>query len=120
MMSKFLANENVPIEVVEAARLAGLDLTWIKDLSRAADDDDVLALGCSESRVLLTFDKDFGEMAFRQGKTSVAGVILLRLRLRDPDYLARFAKALLLQPVIWEGHFCVAREGRMRMVPLPE
>jgi predicted nuclease of predicted toxin-antitoxin system len=119
-MSKFLAHENVPIEVVEAARQGGLDLTWIEEHSPGAEDDDVLALGRAEGRVLLTFDKDFGDMAFRQGKTSIAGVILLRPRLRDPDYLARFAMAVLMQPVIWEGHFCVARESRMRVVPLPE
>jgi len=67
-MSKFLANKNVPVEVVEAARQGGLDLTWIKEHSPGADDDEVLALGRAESGVLLTFDKDFGEMAFARTK----------------------------------------------------
>ena len=119
-MSKFLANENVPIEVVEAARQSGLDVSWIKEVSAGADDDDVLALGSAEDRVLITFDKDFGEMAFRQGKTSIPGVILLRPQLRDPEYLARFTMAVLTQPLTWEGFFCVAREGRLRVVPMPE
>jgi hypothetical protein len=69
---------------------------------------------------LITFDKDFGEMAFLRGKASVHGVLLLRPRLRGPEYLARFVTAVLAQPVTWEGHFCVAREGRMRVVPMPE
>ncbi len=119
-MSKFLADENVPIEVVEAARQGGLDVEWIKELSPGVDDDVVIATARFDDRVLITFDKDFGEMAFRQGKTSTAGVILLRPRLRDPDYLTRFTLAVLMQPRIWEGFFCVAREARMRMVPLPE
>jgi len=48
---------------------------------------------------LVTFDKDFGEMAFRQGKTATAGVILLRPRLRSPDYLARFTATVLGQAI---------------------
>ena len=44
-------------------------------------DDAVLALSLADSRVLVTFDKDFGEMAFRQGKTATCGVVLLRPRL---------------------------------------
>jgi predicted nuclease of predicted toxin-antitoxin system len=107
-MSRFLANENVPVEVVEAARQGGLDIKWIKEFSPVVDDDIVLALAHTEDRVLIMFDKDFGEIAFRQGKTSVPGVILLRPRLRDPDYLARFAMAVLTQPMSWEGTLCVA------------
>jgi hypothetical protein len=37
-MAKFLANENVPGEVVDAARQAGHDMTWITELSPGADD----------------------------------------------------------------------------------
>jgi predicted nuclease of predicted toxin-antitoxin system len=119
-MTRFLADENVPPEVIEMIRQCGMDVTWVKEISPGADDDSVLGLAHSEGRVLITFDKDFGEMAFRLGKTSVPGVLLLRPRLRGPDYLARFVAAVLAGPVAWEGHFCVAREGRMRVVPMPE
>ncbi len=119
-MTKFLADENVPLEAIQAVRRIGLDITWIKDICPGADDDSVLGLAYAEDRVLITFDKDFGEMAFLRGKTLVLGVILLRPRLRGPDYLARFVAAVLSQPITWEGHFCVAREGRMRVVPMPE
>jgi len=118
-MGKFLANENVPIEVVEAARQAGHDMAWIAETSAGADDDAVLATSLAERRVLLTFDKDFGEMAFRQGKNASCGVILLRPKIRDPDYVARFTLAILAQQVDWESHFAVAQEGKMRVVALP-
>ena len=58
-------------------------------------------------------------MAFRQGKNASCGVILLRPKIRDPDYVARFAMATIGQKVDWEGHFAVAQEGKMRVVPLP-
>ena len=83
-MPSFLANEIVPAEAVEAARQFGHDLAWITELSPGADDGAVLARSVAESRVLVAFDKDFGEMAFRQGKTATSGVILLRPRLRTP------------------------------------
>jgi predicted nuclease of predicted toxin-antitoxin system len=119
-MPKFLADENVPVEAVEAARKAGHDLAWIKELSPGADDDTVLVTSLSERRVLVTFDKDFGEMAFRHGKTATCGVILLRPRLRAPDYLARFMVAVLAQAITWEGNFSVAQEGKLRVVQLPD
>jgi predicted nuclease of predicted toxin-antitoxin system len=118
-MAKFLANENMPGDAVATARRAGVDITWVRDISPGISDDEVLALALSEGRVLVTFDKDFGEMAFEQGKTATPGVILLRPRLRSPDHVAQFTVSVLTQPVDWGGHFCVAQEGRMRVVPLP-
>lgn len=119
-MTTFLADENVPKEVIEAIRLSGMDVSWIKEIYPGANDDAVLDLANSEGRVLVTFDKDFGEMAFRRGKATVPGILLLRPRLRGPDYLARFVAAVLEQPIAWEGQFSVAREGQVRVVPIPD
>jgi len=118
-MATFLANENVPGEVVQAARQAGHDLAWITELSAGADDETVLASALAEGRVLLTFDKDFGEMAFQQGKDASCGVILLRPRLSNPDHVVRFTLAVLAQQVQWKGQFAVAQEGKLRVIPLP-
>ena len=68
---------------------------------------------------MLTFDEDFGELAFRLGQQTTPGVILLRPRLRSPDYLVRFTRTVLAQGHNWQGHFAVAEEGRLRLVPLP-
>ncbi|MBS0262565.1 MAG: DUF5615 family PIN-like protein [Planctomycetes bacterium] len=118
-MAKFLANENVPVEVIETARQAGHDLAWISALSPGIDDYAVLAKSLTEGGVLLTFDKDFGELAFREGKDASCGVILLRPRLRDAAYVVRFAMAVLNQPIEWTGHFSVAQEGSLRVLKLP-
>jgi predicted nuclease of predicted toxin-antitoxin system len=118
-MAAFLANENVPADAVHAAQAAGIDIVWVRDIMPGATDDAVLAAAVAEGRVLVTFDKDFGEMAFNQGRTASPGVVLLRPRLRSPAFLATFTVAVLNQSVTWEGHFCVARDGRLRVVPLP-
>ena len=117
-MAKYLANENAPVDTVEAARRAGHDITWMSEIAPGTEDDSVLEMSVREQRVLVTFDKDFGELAFRRGKDASCGVILLRPRLRSPEYLARFLVNGLQQDVDWPGHFTVAREGSMRTVPL--
>jgi predicted nuclease of predicted toxin-antitoxin system len=60
-----LANENFPLDAVEALRTAGHDVLWIRTESPGIADTEVLARAVAERRVLITFDKDFGELAFR-------------------------------------------------------
>jgi predicted nuclease of predicted toxin-antitoxin system len=118
-MTGFLANENTPREAVLAARGAAHDVTWMVELQPGAGDEVVLTLAQRESRVLLTFDKDFGELVFRHGRAASPGVILFRPRLRSPEIVSAFIVTVLSQPIDWAGHFTVAREGSLRVVPLP-
>jgi len=57
-------------------------------------------------------------MVFRRGLSGSCGIILMRPRLRSPEHLASFIVSVLSQPVAWENHFTVAREGMLRSVPL--
>lgn len=118
-MARMLANENVPGDVVTDLRADGHDVTWMKDIGLRSPDDRVLALAFAEGRIVLTFDKDFGELAFRLGQRATPGVILLRPRLHSSDHLVRFTEAVLARGHSWEGHFAVAEEGRPRLVPPP-
>lgn len=118
-MTRFLANENTPRDAVLAARTAGHEVTWMVEVQPGATDDIVLALAQREGRVLITFDKDFGELVFRQGRVASPGVILFRPRLRSPEIVTAFIVTVLSQPIDWTGHFSVAREGSLRVVPLP-
>ncbi len=117
--AKFLANENVPGDAVQAARQEGIDLAWVKEIAAGADDDTVLAMSVAENRVLVTFDKDFGEIAFRQGRDATCGIILLRPRLHSATFLARFLMSVLSQQIDWTNHFAVAQESSIRVIPLP-
>jgi Domain of unknown function (DUF5615) len=119
-VARFLADENVPAETIEAVRHAGFDMAWVHERAPGAADDVVLAMALADSRVLITFDKDFGNLAFRRGNDAVCGIILCRPRLRSPAYLAEFLVAILGESIDWTGHFSVAREGRIRVVELPK
>ena len=60
---RFLANENFPGDAVAALKAAGHDIVWVRTVAPGSEDKDILAWAEREARVLLTFDKDFGELA---------------------------------------------------------
>ena len=77
---RLCANENVPGDCVAVLRQRGHDVLWVREIARGSGDDAVLAKAQSEARVLITFDKDFGELVFRRGKAASRGIVLFRLR----------------------------------------
>ncbi len=119
-MTTYLANENLPIEAIQAARKAGIDINWIAELAPGASDEIVLAMASAEHHILLTCDKDFGEMVFRQGMSATCGVILFRPKIRSAQHLAQFVVSVLSQDLSWEGRFAVAQEGQIRIIELPK
>jgi hypothetical protein len=54
---------------------------------------------------LITFDKDFGELAFRRGLSSPAGIILFRIKAPSAAHVAEVAVAVLEGRDDWAGHF---------------
>jgi predicted nuclease of predicted toxin-antitoxin system len=115
---RFLANENFPRTAVEALRQAGHDTAWIVEDTAGVDDDAVLARARNDGRVLLTFDKDFGTLAFNRGSGASRGIVLFRV-VPAADDIARFVVATLGSRDDWEGCFSMVEAGRVRMRPLP-
>jgi predicted nuclease of predicted toxin-antitoxin system len=74
-----VADEGVDRPVVEHLRQDGHDVVYVAELSPGVADEEVLQQANARSAVLLTADKDFGELVFRQGLVH-SGVVLLRLR----------------------------------------
>jgi predicted nuclease of predicted toxin-antitoxin system len=64
---RILANENFPRQAVEALRSRGHDVFWARTECPGTPDSQVIRRAASEGRILITFDKDFGELAFQQG-----------------------------------------------------
>jgi predicted nuclease of predicted toxin-antitoxin system len=72
---RLIANKNVSGTVIRTLRERGHDVLAVKESMRAASDEAVLARAQSEQRLVLTHDKDFGELAFRYGLPASCGVI---------------------------------------------
>ncbi len=74
---RFLADECCDAGLVEALRADDHDVVYAQEALRGGVDDDILAVAYSQDRILLTEDKDFGELVYRLGRPA-RGVILLR------------------------------------------
>ena len=116
---RFLANENVPGPVVSALRERGHDVFWVKESMRGAEDPLVLARAQTERLIVVTLDKDFGELAFRSRLPAQSGIILIRLDWKDPETDNQVAISALLSREDWPGNFAVIERDRIRIRPLP-
>jgi predicted nuclease of predicted toxin-antitoxin system len=115
---RFLADENFPGTAVTALAAAGNDVVWIRTAAPGSSDSEVLALAAREERILLTFDKDFGELAKASTLPAASGVVLLRLPMPVPEKIGALLADLILGRDDWAGHFSVIEPGRIRMRPL--
>ncbi len=75
---RIAADENVDKQIVDRLRVDGHDVLYIAELDPGIDDDAVLVKSRESHAVLLTADKDFGELVFRQ-RLLHSGVLLIRL-----------------------------------------
>lgn len=114
----FLADEDVEKPVVEMLRNEGHDVLYMCQIATRTIDEKLLEQANSESRILLTGDKDFGELIFLQKKIS-AGIILMRFVSEKSSVKARFMQSLLkTYGNNLQGNFTVVREGKVRRRPL--
>jgi hypothetical protein len=111
---RFLADENVPKAAVAALEGAGHDVVWVRSATPGAADTDILAAAARESRVLLTFDKDFGELAARSALPAGYGVILCRIPPPRSEPAGRRLAIRIGARDDWAGHFSVIEPGRIR------
>ena len=116
---RFLADENFPGDAVTALRAAGHDVLWIRTDAPGITDEDVLARSLDDARVLLTFDKDFGELAWRFGLPASCGIVLFRLPALGPAGVGKVIADVLTSRDDWPGNFSVIEPGRIRVRVLP-
>jgi len=75
---KILADENIDHSIVDQLRKDGHNILYIKEMQPGMPDEEVISIAKKQGALLLTSDKDFGELVFRQGRVS-HGILLIRL-----------------------------------------
>ena len=93
---KFLADEGVDKPIVDLLRYSGFDIHYILETNQGAEDDEVLKIANEEGRILLTQDKDFGELVYRLRKVHL-GIILIRLGTDTAIEKAKLVNSVLLE-----------------------
>lgn len=81
---KFVVDESVDRHIVDRLRLEGHVVRYVAEMAAGITDADVLALANKEPATLITADKDFGELVYRQHMLN-PGVILIRLLGLPPE-----------------------------------
>jgi hypothetical protein len=110
--------KNFPGAAVTALEAAGHDVVWVRTAAPGTSDPDVLAWAARERRILLTFDKDFGELARGSALPRTCGVVLPRVPMPRPGDVGRRLADLIIARDDWAGYFSVIEPGRVRMRPL--
>jgi predicted nuclease of predicted toxin-antitoxin system len=116
---RFLADESCDFAAVRALRAAGHEVIAVGETARGAKDLEVIGLARKGGRVLLTEDKDFGQLVYAGGQIGV-GVVLVRF----PAAARKQIGAALLDLVTRFGErlptsFVVLEPGRVRIGSAP-
>lgn len=112
---KFLVDENVDFPIVQFLRNEGFDVASVAEDCPSIDDVSILKKAYEEKRIVVTNDKDFGNLVFELN-LKARGIILFRLE----DQSSR-AKISALKMVLCAhrekllDHFIVVAEGKIRI-----
>ena len=114
----FVADENVPQAIIDRLMADGFTVHSIIEASAGIPDEEVMRAAQQREFVLITSDRDFGELAIRNG-LPVTGVILLELeKLSLQEQVARCSDCFALGEAHWTGHFSVMEPARIKRRPL--
>ncbi|MDZ7261597.1 MAG: DUF5615 family PIN-like protein [candidate division KSB1 bacterium] len=91
-----LADESVDKPIVEQLRQEGHDVLYVAEMEPSIPDDVVLQRANEHQALLVTEDKDFGELVYRQGLIHF-GVILVRLAGLSSPNKARIVSKVLAE-----------------------
>ena len=94
---RLLLDTNVDLSVVPALAAAGHDVrSVVHEMGGDALDSDIIAFAERASRIIVTHDRDFGDLAVHHEQPH-AGIVYLRLRTGDASMIARRITAVLHQ-----------------------
>lgn len=104
--------------LIQSLRLRGHDVLYVAESAAGLRDAEVIQLAVNGGRLLLTEDKDFGDLVFRRG-FAVPGIVLMRLGTPDAVFqMMRLMAAVERYGEQLFGHYVVVEDGRLRSRPL--
>lgn len=120
MLFKLLADENIPAPTIEALRSAGHDVLSIREDASGISDEEVLRMSVAQKRILVTFDRDFGELVFRMGLAAPTSILYLRFDPMNPTAVNSAVFSLLADPDFILGRMVIVTDLGIRRRDLPE
>jgi predicted nuclease of predicted toxin-antitoxin system len=114
----FLADECCDTGLVASLREHGHDVFYVLEENAGATDDEILWRAYNENRILITEDKDFGELVYRLKKLA-RGIVLIRIDVRKRHLKwPRLKRLIEKHKDHLPGHFVVVDAEKFRLRPL--
>lgn len=114
-----LANENFPAPAIRKLRAAGIDVVAVREAMPSASDKEVMAYARREQRWIVTFDRDYGDLVFREGLLPPPAILFFRQETYPPERPADLVLAMLSEPQQVEGCMVVISEQNIRRKRFP-
>jgi len=117
---KLLLDENIPLILVNELRNLGINVKWMTELQRGAPDKKVLQIATEEKRILVTFDKDFGSLIYKERLPIPPGIVLIEFSPSSPQELVEKVREFMenyCNELV--GYFIVLEKDRIRRKRLP-
>ena len=117
---KLLANENFPVPAIRKLRAAGVDVIAVIETMPSVSDRVVMAYARREQRWIVTFDRDYGGLVFREGLLPPPAILFFRQEPYPPERPADIVLAMLSEPQLLEGCMVVISQQNIRRRRFPE
>jgi len=111
---KFLANENFPFPSVKTLRDKGFEVISISETYSGIADSKVIEIALEKELIILTFDKDYGELIYRKDIVKAASVVFFRYKGTDPKFAANQLLSLIKNNITLENSFTVIDQESIR------
>jgi predicted nuclease of predicted toxin-antitoxin system len=115
----FLANENIPLKSIKILRENGYNIKAIIEELAGISDEEVLRIAKKENRIILTFDRDYGKLVFREKKLVPGGIIYFRFTPTYPEECGEILLRILsFGNIQFKGMFTIVERTKIRQKKL--
>jgi predicted nuclease of predicted toxin-antitoxin system len=111
----FLANENIPKPSITLLRENGFIIESIQEKAAGVSDETVFQIAIHQNLIILTFDRDYGELIFKYAQENPPGVIYFRDKGSDPLFAGKLLLRLINdEKLVFQEAFSVIEEKNIR------
>jgi predicted nuclease of predicted toxin-antitoxin system len=111
----FLANENFPKPSIILLRENGFHIESIQEKAAGVSDETIIQIAIHQKLIILTFDRDYGELIFRYAQDNPPGIIYFRDKGSDPLFAGKLLLKLINEEKLtFQEAFSVIEEKNIR------